>query len=143
MPTDRKEDYLKEIDKIVAEKGYAQVKDLANALDVGPSSVTGMFKKLADDGFINYEKYGGVTLTKRGKEIARTTQEKFSSINEFLKVLGVCEEIADEDACKMEHILDMETYETFLNFKEFAKTKEGKNLIEKFKDFEKNKKQSK
>lgn len=135
MATDRKEDYLKEIDKIVSEKGYAQVKDLSKALDVGPSSVTGMFKKLTEDGYINYEKYGGVTLTKRGKEIARDTQEKYSVIHEFLIALSVGKEAADEDACKMEHILEQDTFFTFLKFNDFTKTDSGKALIGEFKAY--------
>lgn len=135
MATERKEDYLKEIEKVISVKGYAQVKDIAKALDIGPSSVTGMFKKLNDDGFINYEKYGGVTLTKKGKEIARNTQEKFLTIHEFLSAFGIDEEVSDEDACKMEHILEEETYETFLSFKEFVKTESGKKLIAEFKEY--------
>ncbi|MDY0267192.1 MAG: metal-dependent transcriptional regulator [Methanimicrococcus sp.] len=135
MTTERKEDYLKTIDKIVCEKGYAQVKDISRELDVGPSSVTGMLKKLTEDGHINYEKYGGVTLTQKGKEIANTTKKKYTTIKDFLIALGVSENVAEDDACKMEHVIAPDTYEVFLSFCEFAITEKGSNQIDHFKKY--------
>lgn len=135
MTTERKEDYLKTIDKIVTEKGYAQVKDISRALDVGPSSVTGMLKKLTDDGYINYEKYGGVTLTQKGKETANITKKKYTTIKDFLIALGVSENVAEEDACKMEHVITPDTYDVFLSFCEFSITEKGSNQISHFKRY--------
>ncbi|MCL2862679.1 MAG: metal-dependent transcriptional regulator [Methanimicrococcus sp.] len=133
VTSERKEDYLKTIDKIVSEKGYAQVKDISRALDVGPSSVTGMLKKLTDDGYINYEKYGGVTLTQKGTETANCTQKKYMTIKSFLMAFGVPETVAEDDACKMEHVVASETYDVFLRFCEFSMTEKGINLLENFK----------
>lgn len=135
MTTERKEDYLKAIDRIVSGKGYAQVKDISRELDVGPSSVTGMLRKLTEDGCINYEKYGGVTLTPKGKEIADQTREKYGVIRDFLVSLGVDENIAEEDACKMEHIIAPETYEQFVRFCAFSKTEKGIRQTAHFKKF--------
>ena len=67
MATERTEDYLKMLDLIIATKGYARVKDVSEIMGLSPSSVTGMFKKLNKEGYINYEKYGAVTLTKKGE----------------------------------------------------------------------------
>ena len=106
MTTERDEDYLKIIASIVEEKGYAKVKDVAKEMKLGPSTVTGMFKKLDKKGYINYEKYGGVTLTDKGTEIAHKTKETYGMLKEFLMHLGVSEKIAEEDACKIEHILN-------------------------------------
>jgi DtxR family Mn-dependent transcriptional regulator len=76
MTTERTEDYLKAIEKIIEKKGYAQVKDISRELDLSSPSVTGMFKKLTKMGYINYEKYGGVTLTAEGEKIAKKTMER-------------------------------------------------------------------
>jgi DtxR family Mn-dependent transcriptional regulator len=135
MTTERKEDYLKMIDKIVSEKGYAQVKDISRALNVGPSSVTGMLKKLMEDEYINYEKYGGVTLTQKGKETAKNTREKYKTIRDFLIALGIPENIAEEDACKMEHVIASDTCDIFLRFCEFSITQKGVHQIEHFKKY--------
>ncbi|NPE28246.1 metal-dependent transcriptional regulator [Methanococcoides sp. SA1] len=124
MTTERTEDYLKAIDTIIEKKGYSQVKDIARFLDVSPSSVTGMFKKLTREGFINYEKYGGVTLTAEGRKLARSTKEKFSVLHEFLVLLGVDEVTADDDACKMEHVITPETLEKLTKFSEFVNYRE-------------------
>jgi DtxR family Mn-dependent transcriptional regulator len=124
LTTERTEDYLKAIDTIIEKKGYSQVKDIARFLDVSPSSVTGMFKKLTKEGFINYEKYGGVTLTAEGRKLARSTKEKFSVLHEFLVLLGVDEVTADDDACKMEHVITPETLERLTKFSEFVNCRE-------------------
>ena len=83
MTTERDEDYLKIIASIIEEKGYAKVKDVAKELKLGPSTVTGMFKKLDKEGYINYEKYGGVTLTEKGKEIASHYKGKIQHAQRF------------------------------------------------------------
>ncbi|WP_440953249.1 metal-dependent transcriptional regulator [Methanococcoides sp. FTZ1] len=124
MTTERTEDYLKAIDTIIEKKGYSQVKDIAKYLNVSPSSVTGMFKKLTKEGYINYEKYGGVTLTSEGKKLARSTKEKYSVLHDFLILLGVDEVTADDDACKMEHAVTPETLEKLTKFSEFVNCKE-------------------
>ncbi|AEH61093.1 iron (metal) dependent repressor, DtxR family [Methanosalsum zhilinae DSM 4017] len=119
MVTEREEDYLKVVQELLDEKGYVRVKDVSKALDVSPSSVTEMFQRMDDSGYINYEKYGGVTLTDSGKEIARSTKEKYGVIRDFLQILGVDEKMADEDACKIEHLLTPETLKTLTKFAEF------------------------
>ena len=128
MTTERDEDYLKIIDSIVEKKGYAKVKDVAKELELGPSTVTGMFQKLAKAGYINYEKYGGVTLTPEGKEIASQTKEIYGTLKEFLLALGLDEMTAGDDACKIEHILSPKTLEVFERFLEFSKKGEEASL---------------
>lgn len=119
MTTERTEDYLKTIEAIVSKKGYAQVKDVSSALGTSPSSVTGMFQKLKNDGYINYEKYGGVTLTDKGKNVAQNTKAKYGVVRDFLTVLGIDDETADEDACRIEHVLTDDTIEVLTKFMEF------------------------
>ncbi|MDQ1251268.1 MAG: DtxR family transcriptional regulator, Mn-dependent transcriptional regulator [Euryarchaeota archaeon] len=136
MTTERDEDYLKIIASIVEEKGYAKVKDVAKELELGPSTVTGMFQKLDKEGYINYEKYGGATLTKKGTEIAKKTREKYSMLKDFLMNLGLDEKTAEEDACKIEHILNPKTAQTLEKFIEFTnKEDESQIWIEHFRYF--------
>jgi DtxR family Mn-dependent transcriptional regulator len=103
------EDYLETILKIVQEKGYARVKDIAEQLDVKPASVTEMLNKLSTEGLINYEKYSGVTLTEEGREKAEEINKVHEMLKRLLLLIGVPEEIAEEDACRIEHVLHKET----------------------------------
>ena len=66
MPTPSMEDHIEQIYLLIANKGYARVSDIAEALSVLPSSVTKMVQKLDKDGYLVYEKYRGLTLTPKG-----------------------------------------------------------------------------
>lgn len=70
MPTPSMEDYLENIYKLIDQKGYARVSDIAEALDVHPSSVTKMVQKLDKDKYLVYEKYRGLVLTPKAKKSA-------------------------------------------------------------------------
>ena len=120
MATERIEDYLEAIQLIINKKGYARGKDVAQLLDISPSSVTEMFQKLSKNGYINYEKYSGVTLTEKGKTIAIKTQRTHDTIERFLLILGLDKKIAKEDACRIEHVLNPETIERLTKFVEFV-----------------------
>ncbi len=124
MATERTEDYLEAIDAVIETKGYAEVKDISRILQVVPSSVTEMFRKLTKAGYINYEKYRGVTLTPKGKKIAKKTREKHEMLRNFLLILGIDDKTSDEDACRMEHILNPDTLDRLTKFVEFVNTKE-------------------
>jgi DtxR family Mn-dependent transcriptional regulator len=136
MTTKRNEDYLEAIEAIAGKKGYARVKDVADRLGLALSSVTEMFQKLDETGYINYEKYSGVTLTSKGRRIAKRTKEKHEVLRDFLSVLGVDDQIADEDACKIEHIVNPETLEVLTKFVEFANMpKGGSRWLDHFRHF--------
>ena len=124
MTTERTEDYLEALDAIIEKKGYAKVKDISIVLGVGPSSVTEMFQKLNKLKYINYEKYGGVTLTPKGKKIAKDIKRKHDILHNFLLILGVENKIADEDACRIEHVLNSETLNRLTKFVEFVDMKD-------------------
>ena len=136
MTTERTEDYLEALDIIIEKKGYAQVKDVTKFLGVGASSVTEMFQKLGDAGYINYEKYSGVTLTSKGKNIAKKTRKKHDTLKKFLLIIGVDEKIANEDACKIEHIVNPKTMDRLTKFVEFVKRfGDSPKWLEHFKHF--------
>lgn len=134
--TGRTEDYLEAIDTVAEQKGYARVKDISDILGVALPSVTEMFQKLSDAGYINYEKYSGVTLTETGREIAKKTKEKHRILREFLQILGVDDTIADSDACRIEHVVNPETLDRLTKFVAFVnQKKEGPRWLDHFKYF--------
>ncbi len=120
MATVREEDYLEAILHVVNRKGYARVGDIAKALNCSSATVTGMFGKLSSKGFVNYEKYGGVTLTESGRSLAGEVAMRHGIIKSFLVILGVEEGIADQDACEMEHNLHPVTLQKLDKFLEFT-----------------------
>ena len=134
MATERTEDYLEVLDVIISEKGYAKVKDVSRILGVGPPSVTEMFQKLGEIGYINYEKYSGVTLTSKGKKIAIKTRKKHETLKNFLLIFGVSKKIANEDACRIEHVVNSETINRLTKFVDFVQHfKEGPKWLDNFK----------
>jgi len=116
------EDYLEAIYNIIEKKGYARVKDIASELNVSSPSVTEMMKKLSNKGFIVYEKYSGITLTNKGRKIAEGVKRRHVIFEDFLNIILVPKDIANRDACTMEHHLDPKTIEQFSKFVEFVKS---------------------
>ena len=124
MTTVRWEQYIETIDGIQKAKGYAKVVDVASELDVGLPTVTEMFQKLSEAEIINYEKYSGVTLTDTGQAMADELAEKHETLKEFLTILGVPEDAADDDACIMEHNVSTETLDRLHSFVDFVNQQE-------------------
>lgn len=112
------EDYVELVNDLQKNKEKVHTNDIANHFDIRPSSVTEVFQKLAKEGYINYEKYGGVTLTKKGKKIAIKTKERHNKLKEFLILFGLDKKTAEEDACEMEHILHEKTMDAVIKFVE-------------------------
>jgi DtxR family Mn-dependent transcriptional regulator len=136
MASVRWEQYIETIDDVQRGKGYAKVIDVAQALDVGLPTVTEMFGKLSEAGLINYEKYSGVTLTGEGQAMADSLAEKHETLKEFLTILGVPEEVADEDACTMEHSVSGETLDRLTAFVSFVNLpEEGPLWLQHFREF--------
>ncbi len=105
------EDYLEAILAIINEKGYARTKDVSIALKVTPASVAEMFGKLHEEKLVVYRKYEGVTLTEKGREIASSVQNRHTILQKFLEIIEVPPDIANNDACIMEHHLHPITIE--------------------------------
>ena len=105
------EDYVELVYDLEKDKKPVHTNDVANALNINPASVTEFFQKLNKEGYIYYEKYGGASLTDKGRKVAIKTKKKHDALTEFLTILGVDKKIADEDACEMEHILHPNTIE--------------------------------
>ena len=113
------EDYLETIYSLSEEKGHARVLEIAKALGVRPPSVTQMLKKMRKLGLVSYERYGRVTLTSLGEELAKKIRKRHIRLKLFLIALGLPEPLAEEDACAMEHVLHEETVLAFGKLADF------------------------
>ncbi|MRX72590.1 transcriptional regulator MntR [Bacillus lacus] len=105
MPTPSMEDYIEQIYKLIEDKGYARVSDIAEALAVHPSSVTKMVQKLDKDGYLIYEKYRGLILTPKGKKIGKRLLSRHELLEDFLRIIGVEEANIYNDVEGIEHHL--------------------------------------
>ena len=104
------EDYLEQILILLESKGYARSTDIAEALGYSKPSVSIAMKKLRENGYISMEKGGLISLTDKGEPIARRIYDRHLTLTKFFISIGVDEEIARKDACKVEHDLSEETY---------------------------------
>ena len=105
------EDYLERIHGLIEEKGYARPVDIARALNISQPAVTSMVQKLAGQGLLNYEKYRGLTLTEKGRQVAVAIEERHEALRRFLSLIGVSAAAQEQDIEGMEHHLSGETIE--------------------------------
>jgi Mn-dependent DtxR family transcriptional regulator len=103
------EDYLERIYRLMDEKGYARVSDIAEGLEVHPSSVTKMIQKLDKDNYLIYEKYRGLVLTAKGKRIGKRLVDRHHLLEQFLTTIGVQEENIYKDVEGIEHHLSWDS----------------------------------
>jgi Mn-dependent DtxR family transcriptional regulator len=108
-PSQSAEDYLERIHELIQEKGYARVVDIASSLDVKQASVTSMVQKLGELGYLNYEKYRGLILTDKGRQVARKIQQRHETLSRFFSLFGLDEETQHRDIEGIEHHLSPET----------------------------------
>jgi DtxR family Mn-dependent transcriptional regulator len=103
------EDYL-EMVSFLSDDGEVRVTDIASRLGVSKPSVLTALKSLEEQGLLEHERYRTVTLTPKGTVQASEIRDRHKFLTSFLReILGVSAEVAEEDACKMEHILSEET----------------------------------
>lgn len=103
MPTPSMEDYIEQIYILIEDKGYARVSDIAENLQVHPSSVTKMVQKLDRDQYLNYEKYRGLILTPKGKKVGKRLVYRHELLEQFLEIIGVDPENIYDDVEGIEH----------------------------------------
>ena len=105
------EDYLETILLISQEKDSVHAIDIARELSFSKPSVSVAMNKLKEAGYISINAKDEISLTPAGLTIAEKTLEKHTIITQLLVSLGVDEETAMEDACKMEHDISDKTWE--------------------------------
>ncbi len=119
MPTPSMEDYLEKIYRLIDEKGYARVSDIAEGLEVHPSSVTKMIQKLDKDNYLIYEKYRGLVLTNKGKKIGMRLVDRHHLLETFLSIIGVQEDKIYADVEGIEHHLSWDSITCIESLVEF------------------------
>ncbi|HEV2119121.1 MAG TPA: iron dependent repressor, metal binding and dimerization domain protein [Candidatus Bathyarchaeia archaeon] len=118
--TPRKEDYVEIIYELIREKGYAKPVDIAKHLHVRPPTVTGMLDRLHSEQLILHEKYGGITLTEEGENMARALGQRHALLVAFLKLFGVEETSAQKDTEGLEHYIDSRTLDLLAKFVKYV-----------------------
>ncbi len=104
------EDYLEAILVLKNRIGVVRSIDIVNELGYTKPSVSVAMKKLRESGFISMDESGYITLSESGMEIASKVKQRHEILTEFLMELGVDEENAKTDACKIEHDLCEESF---------------------------------
>lgn len=111
------EDYLETILILKERSGQVRSIDIATEMNYTKPSISVAMKKLRENGYIQMDKDGFITLTQSGYEIASNIYNRHKVLTGFFVALGVNEKVAAEDACKIEHDL---SEETFVKIKEHA-----------------------
>jgi Mn-dependent DtxR family transcriptional regulator len=115
------EDYLEKIYELIKGKGYARVSDIAAELSLQPSSVTKMVQKMAEVGYIHYERYRGLVLTELGASVGEAMKDRHAMLDELLSLLGVDEADRRVDVEGIEHHLSPTTVEAFQDLTAFLR----------------------
>lgn len=132
--SETQEDYLLDILEQTTKHTVARIKDIARLRSVSLPTVVSAIKTLAEKNIINHQKYGYITLTDYGIELAKNLLERKKNILKFLTfTLGIQEDIAIVDAHKLEHDLSKETYDSLIKLTSFfAANLHIKEQFEKF-----------
>ena len=132
------EDYLEAIFNLAGDAQGAHSKDIAEALGVARSSVTGALQALKERGLANYRPYKCITLTPQGRVAAEEVVRKHNILTSFfISVLGVEKDAAQKAACKAEHALGPEIIGRLLSFIDYvtASNKNGHDVASEFRQF--------
>ena len=105
------ENYLETILMLTNNKKYVRSLDIANELGFSKASVSVAMKAFREEGYIVIEGDGGISLTEKGLQIAERVCERHNVIARALMTIGVSEEMAYIDSCKIEHDISEESFE--------------------------------
>ncbi len=102
--------YLETIYVLSKEKNFVRSIDVGEHMGYSKPSVSRAVSTLKKDGYITVGEDGGLQLTEKGLEVARTMYERHTVLTKLLMGLGVEESVASEDACKIEHVISDESF---------------------------------
>ncbi len=105
------ENYLEAILMIKKEKGNVRSIDVANHLNFTKPSVSVAMKSFREEGYVTMDNDGSINLTQKGMEIAEKVYERHEVIAKALISLGIDEDVAYEDSCKIEHDISQQTFD--------------------------------
>lgn len=113
------EDYLEAVLVLSQSNSEVRLTDIAAMLNVSKPSANRAVNTLTQNGFLSHETYGSITLTPVGETYAASVLHRHKLLKHFLSdTLGVSEKTAEEDACKMEHVMSAETIEKLYDYLE-------------------------
>ncbi len=118
------EDYLEKILVLRDRKGQVRSIDIVNEMNFSKPSISIAMKKLRESGYVEMDNVGLITLTPMGEEIAQRIYSRHRLLRKVLIAIGVSEEAAEAQACKIEHDIDDETYDRINDF--YVRTVEQK-----------------
>ncbi|MHA1959091.1 MAG: metal-dependent transcriptional regulator [Candidatus Thorarchaeota archaeon] len=116
------EPYLETIYELQMQSGSASVTDIARIRGVKSPSVTYVLQKLREAGYVHYERYKSVNLTPKGLKLAEKLEKAHETLRWFFRLIGIDSEIAEADACEIEHIAHPETIEKLTRFADYVKS---------------------
>ena len=120
-PSQSAEDYLERIHELIESKGAAHVADIAQSLGVGQPSVTSMVQKLADEGYLHYERYRALTLTEAGRSVAERIHDRHNVLADFFTLFDLGDETQARDIEGIEHHLSVDTLNILADLTVFLK----------------------
>lgn len=105
------EDYLEQILMLREKKGVVRSIDIANSMGYSKPSISIAMKHLRENGYVVMNEDNYISLTEKGSEIANRIYNRHRTLTRLLVKLGVPEDLAEKDACKVEHDLSPESYD--------------------------------
>ena len=110
------EDYLEVILILEMRKGEVRSIDIANEMGFSKPSISRAMSRLRESGNVVFDPKGFVVLTEAGRKLAEEVYVRHKTLTSFLEKLGVPEDIAADDACRIEHVISPETFEGIQKF---------------------------
>lgn len=126
------EDYLEIICHLLESSSSVKAVEVAKKLNISRASVSEALTKLAEKDLIVYEGHKGITITEKGLQQAQKVIIKHNTLTAFFeKTLGIDKETAENNACKIEHVISEDVFERIEQFQKFCI--DNSELIDKFK----------
>lgn len=108
--------YLETILILREEKTSVRAIDISNRMGFSRASISRAVQNLKNKGYIDVLENDAIILLKKGEEYANNVYEKHRLLTEFLEKIGVKDKVAEEDACKIEHVISEETIQAIKSF---------------------------
>ncbi len=108
--------YLETIYRLSSKSKFVRAIDVGEYMGYSKPSVSRAMSLLKDGGYVYTDSEGFLFLTDKGKALAEKTYDRHRFFSDFFVSLGVNKEMADEDACKIEHVVSDETFEAIKKF---------------------------
>lgn len=102
--------YLETILVLKERFGYVRAIDIAHELNFSKPSVSRAISLLRENGYVTFDPNGMILLTEQGREVAEKIYERHNTLCRYFIALGISEETAEADACRIEHVISEETF---------------------------------